>query len=79
MSAGFTGAIGFTALAFLVTLLGIRRPAAAGNAAAGEPGTTAEEHCEPCATLADHPGENRLSVMPAVRHYSRHGRRAEVP
>jgi hypothetical protein len=34
---------------------------------------------EPCATLADHPGETRLSAMPVVQHYSRHDRRAEVP
>jgi len=41
MSAGFTAAIGFTALALLVTLSGIRRPAAADHAAAGEDAATA--------------------------------------
>jgi hypothetical protein len=34
---------------------------------------------EPCATLAVHPGETRLSAMPVVKHYSQHDRRAEVP
>jgi hypothetical protein len=34
---------------------------------------------EPCGALADHPGGNRLGAMPVVQHYSRHGRRAEVP
>jgi hypothetical protein len=34
---------------------------------------------EPCATLADHPAESRLSAMPVVQHYSQHDRRAEVP
>jgi hypothetical protein len=60
MSAGFTGAIGFTALALLVTLLGIRRPAAAGNAAAGEPGTTAPAEPGADSGVPSQPARNSL-------------------
>jgi hypothetical protein len=34
---------------------------------------------QPRDLLAGHSGENRLSVMPAVRHCSQRDRRAEVP
>jgi len=70
MSVGFTGAIGFTGLALAVTLLGIRRPAAAGNAAAGEPGTTAAAESGADSGLPAHlsSGQPADSVGPRWHH-----------